>query len=377
MSKCRYRFSVFAIALIALASFSHASQLDSASAILTIINSPNATSPRQYREAARVVAQDAKKGKPLQQFIIAVKSRDPDFPLSAQINEDLRTRYYSSSRPIIQNMAQNHNKPLAWYLLALDENDMTKLKKAADGGNVQALNEWATMSIDRALSNPLLEESDREKILRKSFEAFRKSATAKDPNGIYNLGICHLQGYGVRPDCELAIDCFKDAAQKGHPEAMNNIGGLYRDGIGVEQDNVIAARWFARSADLGNAYGLLNYAYCLQRGEGAVKDEERAARMFQQSADEGNLEAMNAYALCLLNGSGIEKAPSQAYEYLLKAAEAGFPPAMENLAALLENGKEGVEKNPIESNVWSMRARAIRGDKNAAAWLMENNKPLR
>ena len=49
---------------------------------------------------------------------------------------------------------------------------------------------------------------------------------------------------------------------------------------------------------------------------------------------------------------------------------------MDNLAACYERG-DGVAKDMMRSTVWKVRARAARGDRNAAAWLAQNGHSLR
>jgi TPR repeat protein len=49
---------------------------------------------------------------------------------------------------------------------------------------------------------------------------------------------------------------------------------------------------------------------------------------------------------------------------------------MDNLGSCYERGT-GVAKDPVLSTVWKVRARAARGDRNAAAWLSQNGHSLR
>lgn len=369
-------FSIIA-SMLAFACVCEGAEGRSHQALLRLINSRSSGNPKAYEEAAQVVADDAAAGRLLQQYVIALASRDPDAPKAAQISDKLREKYLAESRPKIQALAERKNNSLAWYLLSLEANDATLLKKAADAGNIQALNAWGTMSLVKALQSPLVDTNDMQKVFSQSYQAFRTAADHGDPNGLYNVGMCHMNGYGVPADGNKALKCFMAAAASGHPEAINNLGGFYRDGIVVQKDPAKAMQFFAKSADFGNAYGELNYALGLLRGEGVEKDPERATNMLHSSAQKGNIEAMNAYGKCLYDANGVERDFTEAVRWFRTAAERGCAPAMENYAKCFEDGVGGLKRDANLATVWNVRARAARGDRNAAAWLLQNGHSLR
>lgn len=360
----------FSLALLALFAFAAEK---SSNAIVRLLNSRSAGSPREYAEAAEIVAADAAAGHPLQQFILAVVTNDADLPPKLRLTADKRREYLDKSRDKIRLLAEKKNNALAWYLLSLEKNDMKYLKLAADGENVQALNAWGTITLSEVMRDPNAETNDIEVVMGKSFECFKKAADQGDANGLYNLGMCYLRGYGCQSDQSLAFKYLRTSAEKGHAEAINNIGGFYRDGIVVEKNLESAAKFFERSASLGNDYGQFNYALALQRGDGVDKDSARALELFKQAAMRGNAEAMNSYGMCFYTGDGVGKDDPVAVKWFLASAARGFPPAMDNLSACYELGR-GVRRDPKESTVWKVRAMAARGDRNAAAWLQQNGK---
>lgn len=347
---------------------------ESSDAIARLLNSRAAGSPRGYARAAEEVARDAESGRPLQQFVLALVSRDPDAPPAARLASEVREWYFANARPRIRAMAEQKGNPLAWYLLSLDGNDLKALKRAADGGNVQALNALGTLTLTQTLSNPGVKTNEMSRLLAKSFGYFRRAAAEGDANGLYNAGMCHLNGYGTVRDPEEAYECFLAAAESGHPEAVNNIGGFFRDGIVVGRDLAAAAKWFKRSADMQNAYGELNYALALQRGEGVGRDAPRAVALLRHSASQGCAEAMNAYGMCLYLGDGVEKDEAAAVSWYRRAAAKGFAPAMDNLASCCELGVGGTPVDRQEALVWKIRARAARGERAAAEWLAQNGR---
>jgi len=360
--------------LTALCAFSLvcASAADKSSeAIVTLLNSRASGSRSEFREAAKIVAASAKEGRPLQQFVIALVANDKDLPRKLRLKPETRREYLDQARDKIRRLAEEKNNALAWYLLSLEKNDMSFLKRAADGDNVQALNAWGTITLTSALRNPSMETNEVARTLVKCFGLFKKAADKGDANGLYNLGMCYMQGYGCLPDEDLAYKCFRTSAEAGHPEAINNIGGFYRDGIVVRANPETAAKWFSRSAELGNAYGMLNYALALQRGEGVEKDVAKAIELLKEAAELGNAEAMNAYGMCFYSGDGVAKDAAEAVKWYRASAARGFAPAMDNLSSCYNLGV-GVRKDEKEGLAWKVRGMAARGDRNAAAWLRQN-----
>jgi len=342
------------VAMFALvfAPFAFAASMGQSESMVRLLNSSASQGPKLFEAAAERVSSDAKIGLPLQRFMMAVH---PDLPEKYRLDEETRKKYLESSRPKIRQLAEQRDNPLAWYLLALETDDVEMLERAANGGNIQALNAWGTFLLGKGE-------------LEKAFKCFKSAAAKKDPNGLFNLGMCYMQGVAGEPNEKLAFECFRTAAEMGHPEAINNIGGCYRDGIVLEKSAEMSVQWFAKSAELGDMYGQLNYALALQRGEGVPADEVKAAELLKASAIQGCPEAMNVYGMCFFAGRGVARDPMLAVAWFRRSAAEGFPPAMENLAECYDRGV-GVEKNAMTSTVWKMRSRAAQGDKAAAEWL--------
>ena len=214
--------------------------LSSADAVLVLLNTRNATSARTFAEAEAVVARDAAAGKPLQQFVAGVTS--PDRAKAA--------RYLNAARPHIREMAEKSGNAMAWYLLSLEKNDFSCLRKAADGGNVQALNALGSIAVSQALARDGMATNSLESILRDAFGCFRRAAAQQDQNGFINLGACYLRGLGCDQDLQLAFLCFKAAAEAGHPEGMDNLSGCYQFGHGVQKNMTLSRYWALKARAL-------------------------------------------------------------------------------------------------------------------------------
>ena len=227
--------AVCAVGLFSLTSFSLFA-MSSADAVAVILNSKNATSKRNYETAKEIVMQDAAAGKPLQQFVIGLTTQD----------KGLSAKYLTASREKIRSLAETKDNPLAWYLLSMEGNDFRMLQRAADGGNVQALNAIGSIATQEALARNSISSNDLERILRKSYDFFRKAAVQRDANGFINLGTCYLRGFGCKRDVVMAFNCFCAAAELGHPEGMDNVSACYQFGHGVEKDRAKSLYWAMR-----------------------------------------------------------------------------------------------------------------------------------
>ena len=348
---------------------SHASA-DPANAIMRLLNSQASGSARGFVQAAEEVAVEAKKGRPVYAYVLALVSRMPNPPPAARLDDATRNKYLDGCRDKIKKLANEKNNSMAWYLLSLETNDRDLLHRAADAGNVQAMNAWGTYLVTRAAGGTA-DTNEVNRILGVAYDYFKAAAGQGDANGLYNLGMCHLRGLGTPQDDQSAFNCFRSAAEKEHPEAINNIGLFFREGRVVDKDLELSTKWFEKSASYDNAYGQFNFALALQKGDGVAQDEVRAAKLLARAAEGECVEAIDAYGVALWKGRGVREDPEAAFRQFLRAAEAGYPPAMENLSTCYQLGK-GVKADERRSLEWKIRSRAARGDRNAQAWLQQN-----
>ena len=208
--------------------------MTSAEAIITVLNSPSASSAAKFAEAESIVRREACANRPLQQFVLGVTTDD----------RALAERMLAASRGKIEAMASERDNPLAWYLLAMDRNDIKLLRRAADLGNVQALNALGTMETQKAMSSN--STNDVKAVLARVFACFREAAEKRDPNGLVNLGACYMKGIGCEHDYGMAFQCYRQAAELGHPEAMDNLSASYQFGHGVEKNVELSLEWGMR-----------------------------------------------------------------------------------------------------------------------------------
>ena len=212
--------------------------MTSADAVAALLNSPNSCSARTYETAREIVAKDAAQGYPLQQFVMGVTAED----------KALAQKYLDASREKIRTLAAQKDNPLAWYLLSMESNDIKLLRRAAQLGNVQALNALGTRLVQQALERNRSAPStnDVSKTLKEGFDCCRRAAEQNDPNAFINLGTCYLRGFGCEQDMSLAFECFRSAAEAGHPEGMDNLSACYQMGHGVARNDELSLVWAMR-----------------------------------------------------------------------------------------------------------------------------------
>lgn len=223
-----------------LAAISLLAAMSSSDAVVRLLNSPSSCGKAAYDEAMSVVVRDARAGRPLQQFVLGVTTDD----------KELAKRSLDASRERIREMAEKTDNPLAWYLLSVEGNDFECLRKAAEGGNVQALNALGTIGVSEAMARRGADTNRVDRALKKCFECFRKAARQRDPNGFVNLGACFMGGIGCERDMMAAVRCYEAAAAMGHPEAMDNLSAAYQLGHGVEADASLSLLWAMRARAL-------------------------------------------------------------------------------------------------------------------------------
>ena len=210
--------------------------MSTADAVSVLLNAKSSVAAAVYETAWNQVKREADAGNPLQQFVMGIKMDD----------EILAQRYLDASRQRIYDLASQTDNALAWYLISVEKNDVKLLHRAAERGNVQALNALGSMFVSRALSDPSYPTSGLVRVLGKSYGYFREAAQKRDPNGYVNLGTCYLKGFGCRQDLPMAFACFKAAAEAGHPEGMDNVSACYQFGHGVEKDTEQCLLWAMR-----------------------------------------------------------------------------------------------------------------------------------
>ena len=110
------------------------------------------------------------------------------------------------------------------------------------------------------------------------------------------IGLCYLNGHGVKKDGKKGAEWLLKAAKNGDDQAMFYIGECYLSGNGVAKDHKEAFKWLKKAALNGHEGAFGRLAECYLHGYGAKKDKEKAEKLLRKAADLGN-----AYASETLN----------------------------------------------------------------------------
>ena len=92
---------------------------------------------------------------------------------------------------------------------------------------------------------------------KKAFELFTDAYNFGEEEAIINIGLCYLQGNGVKEDKKEAVKCFRTAAEKySSGVAYHNLGICYENGFGVRKDYKKAIEMYGKAVENGEKAGL-------------------------------------------------------------------------------------------------------------------------
>ncbi|SPQ18294.1 841c6234-c913-4e7c-86c2-b4afd3ab4375 [Thermothielavioides terrestris] len=81
--------------------------------------------------------------------------------------------------------------------------------------------------------------------------ADRKTRKAQFALSIYELGVSHMNGWGIEQDKALALRCFEIAASWGDVDALAEAGFCYAQGIGCKKDLKKSAKYYREAEARG------------------------------------------------------------------------------------------------------------------------------
>ncbi|KAE8353017.1 hypothetical protein BDV28DRAFT_133972 [Aspergillus coremiiformis] len=136
---------------------------------------------------------------------------------------------------------QNHPTGMLLYALACrhgwgmrpnQQEGVRWLRKAVDSVGLELMDD----------SNPAMPSRVRE---------LQKAYRAQFGLSIYELGVSHLNGWGVEQDKSLALRCFEVAGHWGDTDALVEAGFCYSEGIGCKKDLKKAAKFYRQAEAKG------------------------------------------------------------------------------------------------------------------------------
>ena len=108
---------------------------------------------------------------------------------------------------------------------------------------------WLRKAVDLAQLEVADDEDPNTTLPRDQGE--KKAHRAQFALSIYELGQCHLNGWGMEVDKALALRCFEIAGTWGDTDALTEAGFCYAQGIGCKKDLKKAAKWYRLAESKG------------------------------------------------------------------------------------------------------------------------------
>ena len=139
------------------------------------------------------------------------------------------------------------------------------LKKSAKGENPMAC-------VQMGLYN--LYTVQTESAYKKAFEYFKSAYYLGEEEAVINLGLCYLQGKGVKEDKKEAVKCFREAVKSTNSGiAYYNLGLCYENGGGVRKDYKKAIEAYGKAVENGESAGLVAIKNLYLKMKGNEKEE--------------------------------------------------------------------------------------------------------
>ncbi|KAI9866541.1 MAG: hypothetical protein M1813_001093 [Trichoglossum hirsutum] len=110
--------------------------------------------------------------------------------------------------------------------------------------------EWLRKAVDCS-SLEVADDEDLEKEGKTTDFVERKTRRAQFALSIYELGVSHMNGWGIEQDKALALRCFEIAGAWGDGDALAEAGFCYAQGIGCKKDLKKAARFYRQAESKG------------------------------------------------------------------------------------------------------------------------------
>ncbi|KAL9030228.1 MAG: hypothetical protein Q9196_001622 [Gyalolechia fulgens] len=103
--------------------------------------------------------------------------------------------------------------------------------------------QWLRRAADCA-SLEIADDEDHQKEGKALDIQQRNARRAQFALSIYELGVSHMNGWGIEQDKVLALRCFEIAGNWGDADAMAEAGFCYAQGTGCKKDLMKAAKWY-------------------------------------------------------------------------------------------------------------------------------------
>lgn len=136
-------------------------------------------------------------------------------------------------------VAARENHPTGMLLYAL---------ACRHGWGMRANPKEGVLWLRKAMDSAMLEVADHESpeggASTRQDISENKIRRAQFALSVYELGVSHMNGWGVEQDKALALRCFEISGSWGDPDALTEAGFCYAEGIGCKKDLKKAAKFY-------------------------------------------------------------------------------------------------------------------------------------
>ncbi len=220
-------------------------------------------------------------------------------------------------------------------------------KKAADSGQLHAMNNWGFISAA---------SSQDEGKVKEGIASIKAAADKGFNPARRNMAAFILRGAaGQKQDPAAALKLLEDAANDKDDQAQFELAQFYLGGGGESLKNDDKAwDWLNKAADSGNPNALAALGSVLfdgkKFGSKEIKaDEKKAVEKFTKLADQGVPAGLRIMAELHQEGlAGVSKDFTKALSYFVKAAQGNDSVAQVRLASIYN---DGIDLDPADSKV--------------------------
>lgn len=171
----------------------------------------------------------------------------------------------------------------------------------------------------------------------KAFSLYEQLSTL-EPEGLYSLGTCYMQGKGTSVNHSKAFDLFTQAAALNHPKAMVSLALCYQTGDGTKIDQKKAMQLEDAAIELDEPLAYFLRAMRYHMGFGVRKNLKQT---FNCLCKADTPLAFFSLGYMYKHGLGTEINHKEAFKFFKKSSDTGDPRGMFELAFYYHNGKSG------------------------------------
>lgn len=159
------------------------------------------------------------------------------FKKAADLGSTLGQFNYGLSLLKGEGVTKDVNQAMNYFRLAANSNYLPAIKILIENSNNRKeRSKYIKLAIDLG-DLELLRKNASELLHKKKYkeaaDMYERAAIENDPFGLFNLGVCYLQGKGRAQDLEKAETNFQLAAQQNYPNALHNYNLL----VGMQPPN--------------------------------------------------------------------------------------------------------------------------------------------